>query len=171
MQDLVFMGEDFHYSEETPFGVAILSQTCDLVQASKERCLVAPVLEPTDKIVSDAKKGRKPLHLYLESADLGSQHVADMERATSVPKSRLVGRRLLVRSVEQASSSEARKLGWRIGRAFSRFPFPDEVYPVFNRLRKKAQDRAGSQGAFGQVLDLVADMRVSSDQWASPEGI
>lgn len=48
-----------------PNGVAMLSQTCDVVQPSKTRCLVAPVIEANEKSLRDARKGRKPLHLFL----------------------------------------------------------------------------------------------------------
>ncbi|ACZ32050.1 hypothetical protein Xcel_3044 [Xylanimonas cellulosilytica DSM 15894] len=157
-------------SVATPAGVAILSQTCDVVQPSKARCLVAPVVvDPTDAALSGARKGQKPLHLYLETG--GTEPVrciADMERAVSILKSDLSGSRLVARYVAEASGREARAVAWRVGRAFNRFPFPDEVYPAFSKLRRQAQDKAGSAGNFGRVLDLVEDLRVCADQWASP---
>lgn len=157
-------------SMPTPGGVVVLSQTCDVVQPSKTRCMVAPVVPDTDKAtLSAARKGQKPLHLYLEpTASEPSPCVADMEYAVSVPKKVLAGSPIVARYVEQASGKPARAVAWRVGRAFSRFPFPDEVYPVFARLRRQAQDKAGSTGNFGRVLDLVEDLRVSADQWSSP---
>jgi len=154
----------------TPAGVAILSQTCDVVQPSKQRCLVAPVFaHPTDAALSSARKGQKPLHLYLESGESGADRcIADIERAASILKSELSGTRIMARYVADSSGGQARAVAWRIGRAFSRFPFPDEVYPAFSRLRHQAQEKAGSAGNFGRVLDLVEDLRVSADQWASP---
>lgn len=151
----------------TPAGVVILSQTCDVVQRSKMRCLIAPVLvDPDASSLSSARKGQKPLHLYLESKAAEPERcLADMELAVSVPKADIVGAPLLARYVQEASSEQARSVAWRIGRAFSRFPFPDEVYPAFNKLRRQAQDKAGSEGNFGRVLDLVDDLRVSADQW------
>lgn len=163
-------GEDGSPMEmETKAGVAILSQTCDIVQSSKSRCLVAPVLDPTTRDLSDARKGRKPLLLYLESGAEGSSvHVADMEMATSVPKASLVGRKFLARYGNEASDQDTRIIAARIGRAFSRFPFPDEVYPVFKDLRSRVQSKAKTESAFGKVVDLVLDLRVSSDQWQDP---
>nr|WP_274708213.1 hypothetical protein [Arthrobacter sp. H16F315] len=154
---------------ETPAGVAILSQTCDIVQPSKTRCLVAPVIDPSKQDLSDARKGRKPLLLYLESEKDGSvAYVADMERATSVPKALLAGRKLLARCGAEASEYGTRIIAARVGRAFSRFPFPDEVYPVFKDLRGRVQTKSGTESAFGKVIDLVTDLRVSADQWAKP---
>lgn len=154
---------------ETPAGVAILSQTCDVVQRSKKRCLVAPVLDPTGQDLSDAKKGRKPLLLYLESGNGDSGAcVADMEMATSIPKGLLAGRKLLARYGTEASENGTRIIAARVGRAFSRFPFPDEVYPAFKDLRSRVQSKSGTESAFGKVIDLVTDLRVSSDQWPKP---
>lgn len=155
---------------DAPKGVAVLSQTCDVVQASKTRCLVAPVIpNPSDAAFATARKGQKPLHLYLQSgAAEPRQCIADIEKAVSIPKASLVGLPIVARYVDQASGRAARTVAWRVGRAFSRFPFPDEVYPAFSKLRSQAQAKAGSAGNFGRALDLVEDLRVSSDQWSSP---
>lgn len=155
---------------DAPGGVAILSQTCDVVQPGKARCLVAPVVsDPSDGAFSSARKGQKPLHLYLESSAADpTRCIADMERALSIPKATLVGLPIIARYVDEASGRTARSVAWRVGRAFSRFPFPDEVYPAFAKLRRQAQDKAGSAGNFGRVLDLVEDLRVSADQWSGP---
>lgn len=154
---------------DTPHGVAVLSQTCDVVQGSKTRCLVAPVMNADPGEVADARKGRKPLWLYLESTDgAPPARIADMQLATSVPKDLLVGRVVLARSAENPSGAEAGRLAARVGRAFSRFPFPDEVYPVFSELRSRVQKRSGTESPFGQVVDLVEDLRVGADQWSNP---
>jgi hypothetical protein len=154
---------------KTEAGVAILSQTCDIIQPSKTRCLVAPVISPDKRDLSDARKGRKPLLLYLQSEkEVPDVHVADMERATSVPKALLVGCRVLARHGVEASENGTRVIAARVGRAFSRFPFPDEVYPIFKDLRGRVQTKSGTESAFGKVIDLVADLRVSADQWAEP---
>ena len=105
-------------------GVVVLSQTCDVVQSSKTRCLVAPVVTADDASVVAAKKGRTPLHLYLAPDNSGETRVADMEHAVSLPKPALVGKRILGRHVAEASSRQAGKLAARVGRAFNRFPFP-----------------------------------------------
>ena len=124
--------------------MALLSQTCDIVQSTKTRCTVAPVLVATAVDVGDAQKGRKPLLLLLESDDGQSPtFVVDMEHATSLPKAALVGRRVLARYSADASSRTAGNIAARIGRVFSRFPFSGEVYPVFRELRSRVQIRFG----------------------------
>jgi hypothetical protein len=153
----------------TPHGVAVLSQVCDIVSTTKRRCLVAPVIDATPEDLSASRKGRAPMRLYLPSAHgVASAHVANMERSTSVPKRMLVGQRVLSRSTMCDSSPEARQLAARIGRAFVRYPFPDAVYPALRPMRELLQKRVDSGGHFGQVLDLVKELRVSSDQWDTP---
>lgn len=152
-------------SLSTPFGVVVLSQTCDIVQTSKSRCLVAPILEANQDTLSNARKGRKPLHLFLGDGEGPEPRVADLEYAISLPKKLLEGCRLLARYTDDPSGPAVMPIAYRIGRAFNRFPFPDDVYPVFAKLRARAQNRAGSASPFGSVIDLVCDLRVSADQW------
>ena len=45
---------------ETPNGVVLMSQTCDLVQ-DRERVLVAPVSAVSTSVMSAVRKGAKPL--------------------------------------------------------------------------------------------------------------
>lgn len=153
-------------SIDTSNGIAVLSQTCDVIQRNKTRCLVAPIVTADAAALNDARKGRKPLHLYLgDVPDLADPCVADIEQATSVPKTQLVGRRILRRYTHGASADGVAQIATRIGRAFTRFPFPDEIYPVFTKLRARAQKQ---KGHLGSVLDRVLDIRVSADQWTGP---
>lgn len=144
----------------TPRGVAVLSQTCDLVHPSKPRCLIAPLLgDPTSEDVSDARKGRRPLLLHL-----GEQSIADMSLATSVPKSWLSGRAIVSRFAENPSGPDAGSLAKLIARAFGRFAFPDEVHSILAVLQTRARS-ASPNGPLGQVLDRVTGIRVSADDW------
>lgn len=151
-------------------GIAILSQTCDVVQESKTRCLVAPVISSDDNVLRSARKGRKPLHLFLapENGTDPQPCVVDMEQAKSVLKSELEGKPIKAQFAAVASGAHAAQIGARVGRAFNRFPFPDEVYPFFEKLRARVQSKAGTPSVFGQVIDLVDDLRVGADQWVSP---
>lgn len=156
----------------TPLGIVILSQTCDIVQPSKSHCFVAPVIATSGNngdpgLISSAKKGRAPLHLYLITAD-DVEMVADIGKLASVPKKLLERRRLIWPGPDQAHGQRARQLGDRISRAFDRFPFPDEVYPSFRKLREKIQKSAGRNGAFSKVLEEINELRISADQWSKP---
>lgn len=151
----------------TPDGVVIVSQTCDVVQNSKTHCLVAPIVPSTDEELSQARKGQSPLRLYLPSAAGVDAEIADLQQTASVPKGLFVGAEFIARRTIDEQDDQARNIADRLGRLFTRFPFPDEVYPAFNKLRKRVQKTAGGQGWFGQVLEYVDDLRVSADQWAT----
>jgi hypothetical protein len=149
--------------------VAVMSQTCDALQASKEFCLVAPILEnPAASDIAAARTGRKPLLAHLDDSGHSGPWIADLGRAFSVSKAQLATASRAARCVESASSLQARILGARFGRAYSRFPFPNEVQPVFADVQSHLRGKAGKTGNLSKVIDLVEDIRVSADQWALP---
>lgn len=154
--------------EQAAASVAILSQTCDVVQPSKTHCLVAPVIQASTAEIAAARTGRKPLLLYLDDGAGTGPWVADVGRAFSIEKEQLVRGRRVGRAVQSASSIGARRLGARIARAFGRYPFPDEVYPVFSKLQDRLRAKAGTAGNLGRIIDLVEEIRVSADQWEAP---
>jgi hypothetical protein len=150
-----------------PAHVAILSQTCDVVQPTKRFCLVAPAEQASDDDWAMARKGRRPLSIPL-SDNSGQRWLADAGKAFSVPKTSLGTAILISRGNTAEHGDQARIIRDRIARAFSRFPFPDEVHPVFQKLRRQLQAKAGRQGNLGKVIDLLADVRVTADQWSNP---
>ncbi|MBE3079419.1 hypothetical protein [Clavibacter michiganensis] len=131
--------------------------------------MLAPIVEQSDSTLIEARKGRKPLALYLASESSEYAHVADLERAFTLVKSDVVGGVLVAQHAGDPSGPDATRIAARIARAFARFAFPDEVYPFFKELRSKLQSKAGTQGPLGQVLDYVTDIRVRADQWQFPQ--
>lgn len=154
----------------TPCGVAILSQTCDVVQEglNKANVTVAPVVcSPDPSLLSTSRSGQSPLLLHLPGHGSTPEAIADVQRVASLPKSVLLGKTLLGRHTDADSSASARGLAERAGRIYSRFAFPDEVVLVLDRMKKKARKAAGGSGAFGRVLDHL-DFRVRSTHWDGP---
>lgn len=157
----------------TPCGVAIVSQTCDIVQesASKANVTVAPIVcSPDPSHLSTARSGNAPLSIFLPELGERPAAIIDIQRAASVPKSVLMGRVLLERHTESDSGDSARKLAERIGRVFSRFAFPNEVVTVLEKLKKKARKAASGSGSFGRVLEYL-DLRVRANHWDGPNRI
>lgn len=154
----------------TSCGVAVLSQTCDVVQggANKANVTVAPIIcSPNSAQLSMARSGRAPLMLHLRQLGETPEAIVDVQRSTSVPKEMLVGRKLIGRHADGESSQSARNLAERVGRVYSRFAFPDEVVPVLDKMKKKARDASRGSGAFGRVLDYL-DFRVQANHWEGP---
>ena len=148
-------------------GVALISQTCDLVRGSSaDRVLVAPVRQLGDSVEQSAvKNGQKPL-LVLVGEQL--DRVAELDRMVSVPRSRLEGLRVIERTCAMQSGQDAALLAARIARATSRFAFPDLVHEALRRLQKKVLQGYGKDTSFARTLDLVDEFRVASSNWEEP---
>ncbi len=158
-------GADGDYeSFDTPHGVVLLSQTCDLVQ-NRERVLVAPVIELDASTMKQVRKGKKPLHV-----EVGSSHdrVADIERMVSLPRAALAEAVVAEHSVDERSGEDADRLSARIGRALYRYAFPDEVHDALRKFNRKITDGYGKETAFAKVLGMVDEMRISCPNWGLP---
>lgn len=146
---------------ETPHGVVLLSQTCDLVQ-NRERVIIAPVSESSSAEMSQVKRGAKPLLVPIGSA---SNHVANLERMISVPRSLLGDAVVLYHSVQERSGEEADRLSARIGRGLYRFAFPDAVHDALSKLQKKIAEGYSKNTSFAAVLRLIDEFRISCPAW------
>lgn len=147
----------------TPEGVALVSQTCDIVNVRQDDLLlVAPVRTCEPAEWSNVRKGRKPL-LVLVGGDLS--RVADLERVVAVPRSVLTRFAVRDKTAATQSGAEASLLAKRIGRAFSRFAFPDAVHASLARLQKKVFESYGKQSNFAWSLSLLEEFRISCDDW------
>lgn len=140
--------------------VAILSQTCDVVQDSKPFILVAPALYVSESSYREADKGRKPLLIPLFDG-----WVADAGRAFSVSKERLQGKVLIRHSASSDQGKEAIQIRASVARAFGRFPFPDDIPPVFNKIISYLQHVTGREGNFSKIIDSIHPIRVKADDW------
>lgn len=156
-------------SIDTPYGVCLMSQTCNLVRVSEgARVLVAPVKTLAGQEWSNVKRGRKPL-LVIVGADPDEHKVADVERLISLPRQMLDGRLVVDRSCTSPSGRSASLFASRLARAFSRFAFPDEIHPVFSRFQRKIVDTYGKQSSFARVLKVIEEFRVSCESWEAEE--
>lgn len=154
---------------KTPYGVAVISQTCDIVQKSKKRVCVAPIIDVDDKDILAAKKGRRPLYLYLhDQYDEDKELVADLEYMTSIPKQSIVGQKIIARAVQHSSGKAAAMFADRLGRVFTRFPYPDEIPPVFKKFQKHIRSKSDKKSDIAIVLSYVADIRIGAQQWENP---
>lgn len=151
---------------DTPHGVVLISQTCDLVQVgTKSRVLVAPLVACTKAELSEIRKGQRPLRVLVGST---LDRVADLERMTTIPRNTLSGARVLDRTLKEQSGKAAGELAARIGRAFSRFAFPNGVHETFRKLQRKITEGYTRQSQFAAVLKRVEEFRVECDDWNRP---
>src|SRR5690625_1986918 len=76
----------------TPCGVAVISQTCDVVQETptKSNVTVAPVVCSPDRAqLSNVRRGNAPLMVHLPKWGDAAEAIADIQRAVSLPKEML----------------------------------------------------------------------------------
>lgn len=153
---------------ETPLGVAIVSQTCDIVRMSPDRSeiQVAPIERLDEPKLSAARDGRMPRFVPVPGG--GGNAFVDLDHIVSVPKVDLAQ----YESVTGCrSDAERRALGQAIGRKFSRFPFPDEVSEQIARLIKSVRDKYDRpSSSIGRVLRRVMEVRLEAEStWSDPD--
>lgn len=148
---------------ETPNGVVLMSQTCDLVQV-RDRVLVAPVSEVPTSVMSAVRKGAKPLLIPVGAEP---NHVADLERIISVPRAVLNGAAVLTHAVQERSGEAADRLSARIGRGLHRFAFPDAVHDSLSKMKGKIADWHEKNTSRALVLRLIDEFRISCLDWES----
>jgi hypothetical protein len=149
---------------ETPHGVVLVSQTCDLVQ-DRGRVIVAPVTAVSPAIMSAVKKGTKPLLVPIGSE---VNHVADLERILTIPRKVLDGAVVLSHAVQERSGEAADRLSARMGRGLHRFAFPDEVNKSLAKMKKKISEWYEKSTSLAEVLRLIHEFRIACVDWEAP---
>ena len=137
--------------ESCPYGVVIVSQTCDNVRDAIDRpyCNVSKVVQLDGEALRNASARRAPR--YVRAYGLESDMFIDLDCVATISKD-------LLRSLELgagcSTDSETRYFGSDVGRKYSRFPFPDDVAEQVNHaLKDQIVKKHGSQGALGTLLD------------------
>lgn len=144
--------------------VAIISQTCDVTQKTKKLITLAPVVDLNKEDQSGVKKGRKPLLIPVGESDT---RAANLEGIFSVPKTFLDEVSFVEASVSQSVGDEASVLAARIGRAFSRFAFPDEVHDKLKKFSDAIRDKYFKESALGRVFQLAHNIMVECEDWSA----
>lgn len=148
----------------TPYGMALISQTCDIVLGTRPNVQVAAVVLLTGDKAKQARD--KSQSRYVELPYYHPNAFIDLEYVTSVDKDHLLTLKV-ARGIDPDDPSEARRVGLSIGRRFSRFPFPDELNPwlspIVSEIRKK-YDRETS--ALALALKEIAEIRIEAHDWS-----
>jgi hypothetical protein len=143
---------------ETPNGVVLLSQCCDLARGGTGEPVAGAVVHLSGSAAADAKSGRSPRYAHLEW--LGPDVFVDFACAGALEH------QLTVSSARTSvPTTEARRiLASRIARRFSRFAYPDEVQQFLGRLRKRIRSKASSEESpLGQCLNRTLTIRIENE--------
>jgi hypothetical protein len=164
---LAQVGADLCFTE-TPSGVSVVSQTCDIARdyLTRPDIQVSPLVRLDGQRLAQARDGLVPRYVPLPGAD--DSLVVDLDFIITVPKSCLVH---FDRLEGCHTDAERRAFGRAVGRKFSRFPFPDEVSEQIAKLVDAIRDKHDRPAsAIGRILKRIMEIRLQADtSWSDPD--
>ncbi|CAN5602900.1 hypothetical protein BH11ACT8_BH11ACT8_11890 [soil metagenome] len=142
---------------QTPLGVVVVTQCCDLARGGNGDAQVAAVVQLDGSDRSNAASGKSPR--YAPLPELGDSHFADFGTTGTVTN------QVLVATEREADLRiEPRMLGARAARRVARFAYPDEIQPFLQRLRSQIRAKAGKESsALGQCVARVRTLRIENE--------
>ena len=137
-------------------GVAVLTQTCDLVRSCAQRPFVeiAPLVEVDEGTLHEIERGRRPGYASIPGV-ADRRLVADLDRVMTVEKAVVAN---WSRTPGCGSDEDARRFAWALARKRSRFAFPDDFTQFARSLQdrlKKKHDRNSDEGRGLAALDEI----------------
>jgi hypothetical protein len=150
---------------ETPLGVVVISQTCDLMRDNIPCVNVAERVQLSGGGAAHARKGSRPRYVHLPA--LGENDFADLSIAGAIDKSLIAS---LDRQPTVHSRDEIVKFGQAIGRNFSRFAFPDEISPYLAPFSDAILAKAGKLSTVqGRLIEKILQFRLQClGSWDEP---
>lgn len=139
-------------------GVAMLTQTCDIIRDCQKRPFVevAPLVELEPHVVEEVRRLKRPRFAYV-SATAYEGLVADLDRTMTVQKAVVAHwTRLSGFDTEQ----EARDFALALSRKRSRFAFPDDFTRATKDLQRRIVAAHTKQTAEGAHLRSLREIRV-----------
>ena len=149
---------------ETPLGVALISQTCDIVQPSRPNVAVAAIVQLHGIEASQAKDGAFPRYVHLSG--LPGDRFVDLELIGTIDKATLASVRLSEAGIDSGQEEHVRTFAVRVARRFGRFAFPDEVVAWLRPLQASVKDKYDRPNSgLGRALHEVAELRIEAEDW------
>jgi len=150
-------------------GLAVISQTCDIVNwgPGKEWVVVAPLVEIDAARLVNALRGTTPAFALLESPP-AENVLVDLGQSTTIHKSVLA---TLGRKVGLTSDSGRIRFANAITRKYGRFAFPDAFAGgVLAGLRSRISKSHGKESEQGKTYASIASIRAAAaPSWDSDD--
>lgn len=140
-------------------GVAVLTQTCDIVRSSEERPFieVAPLVWFEDSMVEQIRRLQRPAFAYVSSVSPDGW-VVDLDRVMTVEKAILVNWKQ--RKQGCSNDAERREFARAIARKRLRFAFPDDFVQAMEKFRRHLIQKHKRQTEVGRHLRALQEIRV-----------
>lgn len=145
--------------------LVIISQTCDVVLASRRKIILAPIVELEPVLAANARRGNQSQYIPITKSPLGENIFADITCLVTIDKSLLGQATFICSSVEGDNLTEIEKFGKSIARRFARFPVPNDVVPWIKPLQDLVRNKSRKQNSIKDAIDSLEDLRISADQW------
>ena len=164
-----FQNDEFKAIPDDAEGLVVLSQTCDVVNASREWVVVAPIVEPEEAQRPNIKRGTTLAYARLDG--LPENLAVDLGRMATIHKS------VLARFKRKAGlhSDESRAhFADVLARKFARFAFPDDINEaLFLPLRKRVlKYHKNEENPEGKAFRSLREIRVrAAPSWDAPDSV
>lgn len=152
-----------------PHGVAVISQSCDIVRDPEHRPWIhVAILEEQPPERMDAiKLGNYPHLLYIEP-------IAGRNLAANLDDIAIVDKKLAAswtRIEGCASDTEQRRVAAALARHRHRFAFPDAFNELVKPLRRWIEDKRSKNSEAGNFVRAIREVRVMTDKWEAPSDL
>jgi len=145
-------------------GLAVVTQTCDVVRSCCERPYieVAPLVAVDDHMLHDIQRGRRSKFASLPAL-IDRKLVVDLDRVMTVEKSIAAMWR---RTPGYTSDAEGRAFARALSRKRERFAFPDDFNCLVDKLRSRLTGKHERSTDEGVALRALSEIRVqASPSW------
>lgn len=147
--------------------LVIVSQTCDVIRGAATRPHVELVrlVRLDETAAGEARRGGRPRFVPVPGA--GPDAFADLDVIVTAEKS-VLGR--VERIVGLPTDLDQRRFSRGVGRAFSRFAFPDDLASSLRGLVERIREKHDRQSAEGRALAELEEVRVTATpSWSADE--
>ena len=152
------LGSEGGVAEQYP-GLAIVTQTCDIVRCCKDRPFleVCPLVKAEE--IRSVRDGKRPRYAYLHGLESRGL-VVDLDRVMTVEKPFIVR---FERVQGCLSDLDRRIFAEALARKRDRFAFPDDFTLLVTRLRERMKSKHGKRTDEGLALRQLREIRVSAN--------
>jgi hypothetical protein len=141
-------------------GLAVLTQTCDVVRRCVERPYVevAPLVSVDVDTLADVRRGRRPALATLPGL-VASDLVVDLDRVMTVEKSLVAS---WTRTPGYATDADGRAFAQALARKRVRVAFPDDFNALAKKLQRRLGDKHEKNTDEGRGLRALRELRVQA---------
>lgn len=158
--------EQFWQAIDAPHGVAILSQSCDIIRKVEDRPYVqiAGLVPATAGEIARAIRLETPSRIYINSLN-DRELLIDLDLTATVHKTVVS---TWQRTAGCASDDETRRFAISLARHRQRFAFPDAFNALIAPIRKWIESKRSKQSSQGNFVRALHEVRVRCDNWDAP---